>query len=272
MSAASGIDWEDAFANGSYIEGADDFPGLWTERAEFFRRAHPGAIDLPYGDAPRERFDLFKPEGAPKGLFVFVHGGYWQAFDKTSWSHLAAGPLSHGWAVAIPSYTLAPEVGLPDITAQIGRAVSAAAELVEGPIRLSGHSAGGHLVSRMACQNGPLAPEIADRLERVISISGLHDLRPLMLHSMNEKLGLTTETALTESAALNDPLPGVKVTSWVGALERPEFLRQSALLAENWGRAGLETEMVADHGKHHFNVIDGIGDPEHPLCHEIAGA
>jgi hypothetical protein len=42
-------------------------------------------------------------------------------------------------------------------------------------------------------------------------------------------------------------------------------------LAENWGRAGLETALVADPGKHHFNVIDGIGDPEHPLCHEIAG-
>ncbi len=271
MSASPVIDWEDAFANADYIADGMGYPKKWAVRAEAFRAETPGELDLPYGDHPRERFDLFTPQGTPKGLAVIVHGGYWLAFDKSSWSDLAAGALANGWAVVLPSYMLAPEATLPDITAQIGRAVTVAADRIAGPIHLAGHSAGGHLVTRMVCTTGPLSQTVAGRIARVVSISGLHDLRPVLLHSMNEKLGLTPETARAESAALCGPLPRVRVTAWVGAKERPEFLRQSALLAEAWGRQGQNTSLVVDPGKHHFDVIDGLKDPDHPLCQAFVG-
>ena len=263
---APGIDWEDAFSNRDYISGAETYLEMWAARAEDFRLRQPGKLDLAYGDHPRERLDLFLPEARPRGLAVFVHGGYWRAFDKSSWSDLAEGALYRGWAVAMPSYTLAPEATIPHMTAQIGRAVAFAAERIDGPIRLTGHSAGGHLVTRLACREGPLPPGLDRRLERVVSISGLHDLRPLLLHSMNDDLGLTPESAEAESAALSAPLPDVTVTAWVGAAERPEFLRQSAILAERW-----HAPLVTDPGKHHFNVIDGLKDPTHPLCMALAG-
>lgn len=266
MSVAPGIDWEDAFANADYIPDGMSYPEVWDKRAEAFRNGQRGTLDLPYGDHSRERFDLFVPDQTPKGLVVIVHGGFWRAFDKSSWSDLAAGPIALGWAVALPSYTLAPETSIPKITAQVGRAISAAAERLHGPIRLTGHSAGGHLVSRMACETGPLPDTVAERLERVISISGLHDLRPLLLHSMNADLRLTQETATSESAALAKPLAGARVTAWVGAKERPEFLRQSALLAEAWN-----IPLVADPDRHHFDVIDGLKDSRHPLCQALAG-
>ncbi len=271
MTDAAGIDWEDAFSNADYIQGAMTYPKIWSAQAEKFRAKQAGQLDIAYGDHPRERFDLFMPEAVPKGLVVIVHGGYWLAFDKSSWSDLATGPLALGWAVVLPSYTLAPEASLPEITQQIGRAICKAAERVSGPIRLTGHSAGGHLVTRMVCETSPLPDPVAARVERVVSISGLHDLRALRLHSMNKKLGLTVETAVSESAALCTPRPGIDVTAWVGACERPEFLRQSACLAETWGRAGTQTDLVADPGKHHFNVIDGLKDPGHPLCQALAG-
>ncbi len=271
MTDSAGIDWEDAFANAEYIPDAMGYRVTWAERAAAFRAARDGQFDVAYGDHPRERFDLFRPKTTPKGLVVIVHGGYWLAFDKSSWSDLAEGPLALGWAVALPSYTLAPEASIPEITAQIGRAVCAAAGMVDGPIRLTGHSAGGHLATRMACEAGPLPGEVARRVGRVVSISGLHDLRPLLHHSMNEKLGLTPDTAVSESAALSKPMAGVRVTACVGARERPEFLRQSALLAEAWGRAGIESSLVADPDTHHFNVIDGLKNPAHPLCQTLAG-
>lgn len=266
-----GIDWEDAFSNADYIPDGMSYPDMWSKRAATFRDQQMGQLDIAYGDHPRERFDLFLPSAPPKGLVVIVHGGYWLAFDKSSWSDLAAGPLAHGWAVAMPSYTLAPEASLPQITTQIGRAIALAADMVDGPIRLTGHSAGGHLVTRMVCDTGPLPRPVAERVERVVSISGLHDLRPLLLHSMNDKLGLTSDTASAESAVLCQPLAGVDVTAWVGAGERPEFLRQSALLSEAWGRTGLTTRLIADPGTHHFNVIDGLKDPQSPLCRALAG-
>lgn len=265
------IDMADAYQNGAYIPGAEGFPPRWTAQARAFRDEAQGALDLAYGDHPRARFDLFRPRGAARGLAVFVHGGYWMDFDKSSWSHLAAGAVARGWAVALPSYPLAPEVRLHEITRQVAAAISRAATLVDGPIHLSGHSAGGHLVARMATDPSPLPDEVSGRVERMVSISGLHDLRPLMLTPMNTTLHLDEEEATAESPALQPPLPRVKSVAWVGADERPEFLRQAALLSEAWRHKGADARLIAEPGRHHFNVIDGLIRPDHPLTECLVG-
>lgn len=267
MTAATGIDWEDAFANAAHIPDGDGYPDRWQSAAAAFRATARGQTDITYGAGSRARLDLFLPDRTPRGLVVFVHGGFWLAFDKSFWSHLAAGPLSLGWAVALPSYTLAPDARIAQITAEVGQAVAHAAGLVDGPIRLSGHSAGGHLAARMVCDDSPLPASVTDRVERVVPISGLNDLRPLQRHSMNKTLHLDPEEATLESPALHRPLQEVAVTAWVGAAERPEFLRQSALLAEAW-----QVPLVAEPGRHHFDVIDGLAEPGHPLCDCLAGA
>ena len=117
------IDWEDAFSNASYIPDGMSFPDKWSKRAEIFRQSAKGSLDVSYGEHPRACYDLFLPEGETRGLAMFVHGGYWLAFDKSSWSDLAEGALSLGWAVVLPSYVLAPEASLPEITNMIGRAI-----------------------------------------------------------------------------------------------------------------------------------------------------
>jgi len=267
----SGIDWEDAFLNAPYIPDGDGFKERWTESAAAFRKSASVESDLPYGDHPRERFDLFHPDGKPKGLAIFIHGGFWLALDKSYWSNFAAGALEMGWAVAMPSYTLAPEARIGHMTRQIGQAVTEAASRISGPIRLSGHSAGGHLATRMICENGPLERVVSDRIERVVSISGLHDLRPLRLHSMNAKLQLDSAEVDTESPALQQPMGDVQSIAWVGGQERPEFLRQSSLLVEAWSLKGAQTDLVVEPDRHHFDVIDGLKSKDHPLCKAFVG-
>ena len=195
-------DWDDAYSNGAYIEHAASYPRFWADAAAQFRSTARAELDLAYGIGERERFDLFYPEGRPKGLAMFVHGGYWLAFDKSSWSYLAAGAVAQGYAVALPSYPLAPQASIPAITQKITQAITQAAQLVSGPIHLAGHSAGGHLVTRMVCRDSTLPAAIQTRLKTVVSISGLHDLRPLMRTTMNQKWQLTAEQAGQESAAL----------------------------------------------------------------------
>lgn len=262
MQDRTGIDWTDAFANRPYIYQADSYPAAWATCAQLFRDTVQGArLDIPYGTSPREVFDLFAPASAPpKGVMVFVHGGYWMAFDKSHWSHLAQGALAQGWAVAMPQYSLAPDAGIDQMTVQIGRAITEVAQNVAGPIVLAGHSAGGHLVTRMVCEDAPVSPDVQARIRHVLSISGLHDLCPLQMTAMNATLGLTEQIAQRESPALLPPVGGVAVTAWVGGHERPEFLRQSALLREAWSRCGVPVRLVVDDGLHHFNVIDGLAD------------
>ncbi|MES0864269.1 alpha/beta hydrolase [Ruegeria sp. SCPT10] len=272
MTTDTGIDWTEAFANASYIPGGMEFPARWEQQAAAFRKSASRAqIDIAYGNHPRERLDLFLPEGKPNGLAVIVHGGYWLNFDKSYWSHLANGALKRGWAVALPSYVLAPEAAIADITQQIAQAIAEAAARCDGPVCLAGHSAGGHLVTRMVCENTPLPPQVADRIARVVSISGLHDLRPLQFAQLNEKLCLNTDSAAAESPVLHTPVPGTDLVCWVGNDERPEFLRQSALLAETWRRAGATTRLHSEPGRHHFNVIEDLCDPESALVEAFVG-
>ncbi len=264
------FDWDDAYANGAHIAGADQFPPRWAAAAAAFRKAHPDQqLDIPYGDHPRARLDLFRPAGSALGLVVFVHGGYWMRFDKSSWSHLAQGALAAGWAVALPSYPLAPEARISEITRTIARAVDTVAALVPGPLRLAGHSAGGHLVTRLATTEGGLDPVTLGRLAAVVSISGLHDLRPLLRTKMNDTLGLDEAEAASESAISYAPSPApVELTAWVGADERPEFIRQSQLLKQHWP----DTAVVIEDGTHHFDVIAGLEWVDSPITRVLVGS
>ncbi|MCA3597676.1 MAG: alpha/beta fold hydrolase [Methylobacterium sp.] len=269
------IDWTDAYNNMGHIPGGPDYPPRWMAEAAAFREAMLAGgraeLDIPYGEKPRNRFDLFRPESAAKGLLVFVHGGWWIAFDKSVWSHLAQGAVAAGWAVALPSYTLAPEARIGEITREIAQAITVAAPRIGGPILLAGHSAGGHLVTRMVCRDAPLSEAVLARIRRVTSISGLHDLRPLMKIAANEKLRIDAAEAQAESPALLEPLPDARVACAVGAEERPEFLRQNDLLANIW--FGLEARTSSLHipGCHHFNVVDGMKDRDSRLTRLILG-
>ena len=260
-------DWDDAYANGAYIPQAEEIAAQWEVDAAAFKaemiEQNRVMLELPYGTMPRNRMEIFLPEGTPKGLIVFVHGGYWISRDRSLWLHMAAGPLAHGWAVAMPSYTLCPDVRIADITREIATAIDFAADTIEGPIRIAGHSAGGHLVARMACDDVTL--KSIDRVERIISISGVHDLRPLLSTEMNTDFQMDMNSARAESPALLTPRNGVDITCWVGLAERPEFVRQNALLANVWSGFGVNVTLVEEENLNHFTVLDSLKDPEGSL-------
>ncbi|CAM3364944.1 alpha/beta hydrolase [Paracoccus nototheniae] len=266
-------DWDAAYDNAPAIPDGASWPGRWIEPARDFRQAMMAQgrarLDLAYGPGARNRLDLFLPKGTPKGLVVFVHGGFWMALDRSFWSHLAAGPLAHGYAVAIPEYTLCPQIRIAGITTETGAAITAAAAMVAGPLRLAGHSAGGHLVTRMVSATSPLGAGLRDRIAGVMSISGLHDLRPLRATWRQATLSIDAAEALSESPALLEPLPGTRLTCWAGARETSEFLRQNALLANIWRGLGAATAVVEEPDRHHFDIIDGLADPDHPMIRAL---
>jgi acetyl esterase/lipase len=260
------MDLDTAYQNAAHIPGGAEYPARWAAAAGAFReRARPRAmLGRAYGEGARQYVDLFMPEGSPRGVLVFVHGGFWRAFGPRDWSHLAAGGLGRGWAVAMPGYTLAPAARIGAITREIAAAIGRLAAETAGPLVLTGHSAGGHLVARMACAD--LALEAAGRLARVVPISPLGDLRPLMQTAMNADLRLDPAEAATESPALLAPRPGLPVHVWVGGAERPAFLEQARGLAAAWG-----AELTVAPGRHHFDVIDPLADPTSDLMEALLG-
>lgn len=254
--------FDDTFANGKYIPGGDEYPARWAKAAADFRdglgdRARLGQR---YGAGRAHWYDLFLPDTAPSGLMVFIHGGYWLAFGPRDFSHLATGALARGRAVAMPAYTLAPAARISAMTQEIATAIEEMAGSVAGPIVVTGHSAGGHLSARMAMADIAPGLGLAGRMRRVIPISPLSDLRPLIETSMNDTLRLDLTEARRESPALRPHCPDVPVHVWVGGAERPAFLDQARRLGNAWA-----CPVTVDPGKHHFDVIEGLERPDSAL-------
>lgn len=265
-------DWDDAFANMAHVPGSENLPQLWTDSAAAYRASGVKVDqDIPYGDHPREQFDLIWPDGSPKGLVVFIHGGFWMRLDKSYWTDFAEGARAQGWAVCMPSYTLAPDARISHMTRQITAAVNLAATKTAGPIRITGHSAGGHLASRMICADTALTDSTLARVEAVQSISGLHDLRPLMHTAMNDTLHLDEDEARLESAVLHRPARALTYTCWVGGGERPEFIRQSELMARMWQGLDMPARCVVEGQYNHFTVLEGLRQSDSAITKNLLG-
>lgn len=264
-------DWDDAYANSAHIAGSETLPALWAARSAGFR-AQMGARyrDITWGAHPRQKLDLFLTDTPPRGLAVIVHGGYWVETDVSLWSFLATGLIAQGYAVALPSYRLAPEAGLPAIAKDVATGIAVAMDEINGPVRLLGHSAGGQLALRMATLHSPLGDSPIARIENIIPISGLFDLRPLRRTAMQDDLRITDAQVMSESPALSLPHPAFKgdVHLWVGGDERPVFLQQTQLMHLAW-RGYLPLDMTVEAGRNHFSVLDGLSDPQSPLIHAI---
>ena len=259
------MDLDDDFAQMANIPGGQDYPPRWAAKSEAFRAAMADRLDsgVSYGASVRQVYDFFRPEGQARGTMVFVHGGYWLRNDRLSSSHLAAGALARGWNVAVVQYDLCPEVRIADITNQVARAIEHVAARAPGPVSLTGHSAGGHLVARM------LAPGILDagtlaRIVAVAPIAPVADLRPLLRTSMNDAFGMDIGDAAAESPVLQ-PAPDTPVTIWVGTDERPALLEQAHALAGAW-----KVPLVVVPGLHHFDIIDALEDADSDIVAFLA--
>ncbi|MEX0504205.1 alpha/beta hydrolase [Alphaproteobacteria bacterium LSUCC0719] len=269
------VNCDDAYENRLYIPNADRHLAAWPVDAAAFRDHHPDSqIDLSYGDDARTAYDLFAPVGgidSARGVVAFIHGGYWVALSKNDVSHMAAGLLARGWAVAMIGYRLAPQARIAGITQDIAAAITSLGGVGHGPLRLAGHSAGGHLVARMMCQDVPLGDAALDRLDRVVSISGLHDLRPLRKLAKNDLWQLDDPEMIQESPILQTPRQGVDLVCIAGADERPEFIRQNALLPLVWQGLGVPGHCQLLAGQNHFTIIETMTDQNSQLCHLIDG-
>ncbi len=206
---------ETEYNNRARVPGHPAVIAGWIRDAAAFRAAHPPEV-LAYGSGSREAMDLFLPAEI-RGVAMFFHGGYWQALDRSSASHCAAGLLAHGIAVGVPSYDLCPAVPLARIVEQAEAAARALHARLGRPMLVSGHSAGGHLSAML------MARLPAEVVAAALPVSGVFWLEPLIPTSLNTALGLDAATARELSPALL-PSPGRPLHCAVGGAESSEFL------------------------------------------------
>jgi arylformamidase len=233
------------------------------------------SLDLVYGQRPRQRIDLFHPDGAnPAPLHVFFHGGYWQSMERSDFSFIARGLNARGIAAAVVGYSLCPEVTLAAIVDEARAALAwlharrHALCLDDGALQVSGHSAGGHLAAMLAAT--PL-PERGDApIDWIAPVSGVFELEPLVHTGLNRALGLDVATARSLSPRDAQPACPVAVDAWVGGLESDEFHRQCTAFTDQWRHAGATTAWHRVEHCHHFSVLDALYAPGGSLAEQAA--
>lgn len=248
------IDYVAEYDNRSRVPEHPAHFAAWAQDSADWRAEHP-PVDLAYGVGDREHIDLFEARnGAGDGPAVlYIHGGYWQAMDRASSSVCAKGLNLMGVSVGVMGYDLCPAISIAGIVAQARQAARTLAAHTGKPVVAAGHSAGGHLAACLLA----LEPEV----RAAYSISGLFDLRPLIGTPLNKALALDEEEAVRQSPMFWAPPAGKTLDAVVGALESGEYHRQSRLITESWGQAGVHTRFEALAGVNHFTVLAPLADP-----------
>ena len=268
MSGATDIDYEAEYNNRGRVPENPALMAGWAKDAAAYRAQHPPRA-IVYGPGARNRIDFF-PSDQQGSIVMFIHGGYWQALDGSSFSHCARGLNAHGISVAIPSYDLCPEVTVDAIIKELRGACRALANFGRRLV-VSGHSAGGHLAACMLATDWTAidASLPRDFAIAAYAISGLFDLTPLLGTSVNTALRLDETAARLASPLFWTAPKGASLDAALGARESAEYFRQSRTIVERWGQAGVETrfDVIAD--ANHFTAIAPLTDPDAPMVRRL---
>ena len=223
-----------------------------------FRKAHPDGLDVPYGPAPRQKWDLYAATDAAAPCLVFIHGGYWQRNAREDFACYAAGVMAHGWSMALPGYTLAPDVSLTAIVGEIRTALDWLAAhgpshgVAAGTIIVSGWSAGGQLTA-MALSHPRVAAGLA--------VSGVYELAPIRDTYLNEKLRVTDEEIATLSP-LRLPVVRKPLAIAYGTRELPALVADSRDLHARRLAANSPGPLIPVEGADHFTIMEELRRPD----------
>jgi arylformamidase len=260
----TGIDYEVEYNNRARVPEHPALMAAWAKDAADYR-ARCAPRKIAYGPGARNTIDLFSGDGQGP-IVAFIHGGYWQAFDGSSFSHCARGLNAHGVDVAVPSYDLCPHVTVDTIIAEMRAAARELARLGR-PLVISGHSAGGHLAACLLATDWPVQGTSLpkDLVIAAYAISGLFDLVPLVGTSINKALGLDAAGASAASPLFWKPPSHGSLDAVVGETESAEYHRQSRSVAEAWSETGLATRYGIVPDANHFTAIAPLTDPASPM-------
>lgn len=153
------------------------------------RSGYSVQTDLAYGSDPRQKLDIYVPDGlsAPAPIMLFFYGGTWQGGTKNLYRALGQAFATKGVIVAVADYRVYPQVKYPEFLKDGAMALRFVHDHAAqyggdaGRIFVSGHSAGAYIAVMLASDPEYLANVHGDFgwARGVIGIAGPYDFLPL---------------------------------------------------------------------------------------------
>jgi acetyl esterase/lipase len=262
--ALSQAERDAAYDNNAAVKNSALLIAERNEASAALRAGGKSFLDVPYGDSERTKIDLYPAADRTAPCLIFVHGGYWQRNSREVFAMLVEGVAAHGWSVAIPGYSLAPDASLTQIVTEIFLALDWLGENggsygMTGPVVLSGWSAGAHLAA-MALDH--------PRVSAGLAISGVYDLAPIRDTGLNNALKLTDEEVVKLSP-LRLPVVHKRLDIAYGTAELPALVLDSIQFHQTRVAANAPGKLFPIDGADHFSILGELRRPGGALV-EIA--
>lgn len=223
-----------------------------------------GKLDVRFGTGPKETMDVFLSPDPGSPVHVFFHGGYWRSQDKKDYAFVARDLVDAGFTVICPNYDLCPDVTVGDITDEAVRCIEYIYHHLDefngdrDRISISGHSAGGQIVARLATHDWEETLGDAMPFCAIVPISGVFDLEPIRHTTLNEDIRLDAAAAADNSPMLDAAPLNARIMVVVGGNETPEFVRQSEAYGAYCGGGDLKVPVYKAWGANHFTVLEEL--------------
>lgn len=253
----------------------EDYIRRGTELSARIRGTLRCNLDVPYGDTPLQKLDIFQSGFDAAPIVVFIHGGYWYSLDKSDYSYVAGPLVANGADAVLINYDLCPAVTLDVVVGQCMKALAwvyrnlATASAQPRRLFVSGNSAGAHLAA-MALARDWSADQLPEILSGAFCVTGIYDVQPVPLIKANELIGLTMDVARRNSPMFMRPSTRSPVLVAVGGDETEGWIRQSRDYTAMLRRHDVPAELMVVPGKNHFSIAESLGDPDSVLVGAIA--
>jgi len=253
------------YNNRFHVPDFEDHLKRWESLSRLAEKKYRVIKDIPYGNELRECLDIFPSPQKGSKVLVFIHGGYWQKFDKSSFHFISGTFTDYGITTVVINYPLVPSVSIDQVVQSCRKAVDWIHKNIAqwngdpDQLYIAGHSAGAHLAAMLMAKEKMQNDQTFIR--GVCAISGLFDLIPIQLSNINEVLQMDKEAANRNSPVLKDPFEFCHLLIAVGAEETDEFKDQSRKLNNNWKNKNISVELLEIPELNHFSILSSIGDP-----------
>jgi acetyl esterase/lipase len=151
-------------------------------------RGYMRTTNIPYGDDPRQKLDVYVPNKLRPNakVVIFFYGGSWREGSKTDYRFVAQALTSRGFIVVLPDYRLYPVVTFPAFVEDGASAVRWVRDNIAtyggdtNHIYLMGHSAGSHIAALLTLDAHYLKAMGLDRsvIRATATLSGPYDFIP----------------------------------------------------------------------------------------------
>ena len=241
---------DDQYEQRVWVPHADDIIARCARASDDVRLRMGEPRTERYGSTPIETLDIY---GQGRQAFIFVHGGAWKRQSKRENAFAAETIAKAGAACVVLDFALLPSVTLPQMVAQVCRAIEWVQHRLTEEIVLCGHSSGGHLA---AC-----ALTRVPGIRAALLVSGIYDLLPVRLSARNEYVRVDKRLEHEYSPIRHGDKIRCPVTVAWGEHEAAEFRRQSSAFA-----AKLGVPSLIGRGMNHFEIIETLADPASALA------